>query len=79
MGLAFGFLIEYLRQKEVAGRPKGGNFDLEIAGDPDRQCSYDEDEEKVSLISMTIGQRPEYIENLTLKTDSDTDEDLSEE
>ena len=43
------------------------------------QFDYDEDEEKISLISMPIGKQKSNYENLVLKTDSDEDEESEEQ
>ena len=84
-GFMFGFTIELIRQKEIVYRRSRKNHlqlslddsdDLEE--DSTRQFSYDEDEEKISLISMNPATNKfdlNEFDNLDLKSDSDTDEE----
>ena len=49
--------------------------------DQESTCFYDDDEEKISLISLKVGKHKnhQFVENLSLKTDSDDEEESEEQ
>ena len=74
LGMIMGLCLELLRQMEKMYKPKVKLLNPT----PDKsELSYDEDEEKISLISMKIRKGKGY--DLDLKTDSDEDHELTEE
>lgn len=65
MGIIFGFVLEFLRQKEIQFRPKTKGlekgfleqnlFSPALERGDSGHSKYDADEEKMSLISMPEG------------------------
>jgi len=60
IGMIVGFIVELLRQKEIENRPRGKNsldYLLDSYNSPTigRCLSYDDDEERISLIKMPVG------------------------
>ena len=85
LGIFFALLIEKIRQLEIQNRPRGKNA-LEQSlglslGEDEQTCFYDDDEEKISLISLKVGKHKNQhsLENLSLKTDSDDEEESEEQ
>ena len=84
LGMIFGFILEFLRQKEIQYRPKTKGFLEQILCSPGLErgdsghSKYDADEENMSLISMPEGGPRQSYENLILKTDSDEDSESDE-
>ena len=64
LGMIFAMLIEYLRQQELLNRPKGKNA-LEQSlglsrGEDESPCFYDDDDEKISLVSLKVGKHKNH-------------------